>query len=252
MSLHIQGLTARHRHGPEVVHGVDLQAPAGQITALLGPNGAGKSTLLKAVVGLVPSAGSVRLDGVELSTLEPRERARRLAYVPQRSQLMARLTVKSVVEMGRFAWRGPLSRLSSEDRTAVSSALAAVGATDLASRPFPALSGGEQQRVLLARALATGAQALVLDEPTAALDVQQVLVLHAVLRRLADQGRTVLVVLHDLNETLQHADRAVLMDAGRVHAAGPVQDIVQAEPIRQVYGVDLREGGLRFQLPEAP
>ena len=252
MSLHIQGLSARHRHGPEVVHGVDLQAPAGQITALLGPNGAGKSTLLKAVVGLVPSAGSVRLDGVELSTLEARERARRLAYVPQRTQLMARLTVQSVVEMGRFAWRGPLSRLSSEDRTAVSSALAAVGATDLASRPFPELSGGEQQRVLLARALATGAKALVLDEPTAALDVQQVLVLHAVLRQLADQGRTILVVLHDLNETLQHADRAVLMSGGRVHAAGAVQDIVQSEPIRQVYGVDLCEGGLRFQLPEAP
>lgn len=248
----VRDLRARHRHGPEVVCGISFRAPRGAITALLGPNGAGKSTALKAIVGLLPRSGEVRLDGQDLGALTAQERAQRVAYVPQRTQLMARMSVRSVVSLGRFAHRGPLARASRADEDAVESALHDAGAAALADRIFPELSGGEQQRVLLARALATGATALLLDEPTSSLDVRQVLDLHATLRRLADRGCCVVVVLHDLSEVRQNADRAVLIQQGRLYAAGPVGEIVQTPPVRAVYAVDLVEGGgLGFRRPLA-
>jgi hypothetical protein len=137
-----------------VLRGVDLQAPAGQTTALLGPNGAGKSTLLKAILGLVPSDGLIRLGQRPLTTLSATERAKTVAYVPQRSQLTAPLSVERVVELGRFAHRGVLQGATASDREAVARALRDAGVETLRDRAFPELSGGEQQRVLLARALA--------------------------------------------------------------------------------------------------
>ncbi|MGD2019318.1 MAG: ABC transporter ATP-binding protein, partial [Planctomycetota bacterium] len=169
--LEVSGLRARYRRGPDVVRGVDLVAPRGAITALLGPNGSGKSTLLKAVVGLVDSEGEVRLDGADLRGLAADARARRLAYVPQRSLLAAPLLVHSVVAQGRFPHRRGLSAPTEEDRKAVQGALEDADIAHLACRPFTELSGGEQQRVLLARALATGADVLLMDEPTSAQDV---------------------------------------------------------------------------------
>lgn len=250
--LVLAGFSARHPRGPDVVHAVDLTATRGSVTALIGPNGAGKSTLLKAILGLVPSSGNAHLDGTALHTLTAVERAQRMAYVPQRSQLTARLSVQSVVELGRFAHRGAWGARSPDDLQAVSKALADTGTTELAARPFPELSGGEQQRVLLARALASGATTLLLDEPTSALDVRQVLLLHQVLRHLADRGCCVLTVLHDLAEVRRHADAAVLLQAGRIAEAGPVEHVVAAGPVRAVYGVEVHSGGgLRFSLPEA-
>ncbi|MEL6345826.1 MAG: ABC transporter ATP-binding protein [Myxococcota bacterium] len=248
----VRDLCARHRHGPQVIHQVSFDAPRGEITALLGPNGAGKSTALKAIVGLLPRSGEIRLDGQDLDRLSARERAQRVAYVPQRTQLMARMTVRSVVALGRFAHRGPLARASRKDDAIVEEALRDAGATALADRPFPELSGGEQQRVLLARALATGATALLLDVPTSSLDVRQVLDLHTTLRRLAARGCCIVVVLHDLSEVRQHADRAVLIQQGQVYAAGTTDDIIQTPPVRAVYAVDLIEGGgLGFRRPAA-
>ena len=217
---------------------------------LIGPNGAGKSTLLKALVGLLPCAGTVTLDGVDLDRLSARDRARSVAYVPQRTALTAPLSVRSVVDLGRFAHREPWSRPTAHDRAVVDAALESTHVTELADRPFPTLSGGEQQRVLLARALATEAPVLLLDEPTSALDVRQVLLLHAVLRTLADKGSAIVVVLHDLAEVRAHVDRAVLMNAGRVHATGATDQVVAPGPIRDVYGVELLEGsGLSYRLP---
>lgn len=249
--LVVQGLRARHRYGPDVVRGVSLGARRGRVTALLGPNGSGKSTLIQAILGLVPCSGSVTLDGAAVHDLTRAERARRLAYVPQRTQLLARLDVESVVTQGRFAHlRGPAGP-GAADRDVVAAAMADAGVTHLARRPFPELSGGEQARVVLARALATGATALLLDEPTASLDVRQVLGLHAVLRRLAERGCCVLIVLHDLGEVRRHADDAVLLTQGRVHAAGSVGEVVAAGPVRDVYGVDLVErASLGWRLPE--
>lgn len=248
--LVVQDLRAWHRPETPVVHGVDLTAPAGQITALLGPNGAGKSTLLKALLGLVGWSGHVALDGTTLQGMAPRERARRLAYVPQRTRLAARLTVRQVVGMGRFAHRGAWGGRSADDLAAVDQALADAGIVALQDRWFTELSGGEQQRVLLARALATGARTLLLDEPTSALDVRHGLGLQRVLRAMADRGCCVVIVVHDLSEARAHADRAVLLDQGRVAFAGPVDQVIQPDPVRQVYGVELIEGGgLGYRLP---
>ncbi|MEL6908291.1 MAG: ABC transporter ATP-binding protein, partial [Planctomycetota bacterium] len=154
--LHVTGLRARYGRGEDVLHGVDLHAPRGACTALLGPNGSGKSTLLKAILGLVPSLGEIRLDGAEFASVSPSERARRVAYVPQRSLLTAQLPVRSVVDLGRFAHRGALGGAGAEDGSVVDAALEECRVAHLAERAFTALSGGEQQRVLLARALATG------------------------------------------------------------------------------------------------
>lgn len=248
--LRVQGLRVRHGSGPEVVRGVDLHAPPGEILALLGPNGAGKSTLLRALVGLLPAAGSVTVAGRSLAALSATERARTVAYVPQRTALQAPLTVRSVVDLGRFSHRGPWARPTKEDRRIVDQALADAGVSALADRSFPTLSGGEQQRVLVARALATQAPVLLLDEPTSALDVRQVLLLHAVLRDRAARGAVVVVVLHDLAEARTHADRAVLLHEGQVHSTGAVEDVVAPEPVRAVYGVHLQAGdGLGYRLP---
>ena len=249
-ALDVTGLRCAYRHGPEVVRGVDFSAAPGEVVALLGPNGAGKSTLLKAVVGLLPCTGTVRLGDTVLDGLPAPERALQLAYVPQRTRLTARLSVRQVVDLGRFAHRGPWSRPTRADRDAVDRALAEAQVTHLADRPFPELSGGEQQRVLVARALASEAPALLLDEPTASLDVRHALGLHTLLRRLADGGRVVVIVLHDLAEVRRHADRAVLLQDGRVFAAGPVSEVVAPGPIEAVYGVELLEGqGLGYRLP---
>ncbi len=248
----VEQLSARHPSGPTVVHDVSFMARAGAITALLGPNGAGKSTLLKACLGLVPHTGAVWSGDVRLDTLPPTERARRVAYVPQKSALMARLTVHRVVELGRFAHRSPFSRATSDDKRAVDAALDELSLGPIADRAFPDLSGGEQQRVLLARALATGAPVLLLDEPTSALDIRQSLVLERVLQRLRDDGRTLVVVLHHLDHALDLANDAVLLSQGRVFRAGPIADVVAPAPIQEVYGVHLTvEPRARFVLPPA-
>ncbi len=249
--LVIDKVSAAHPNGPDVVHGVSFVAPSGALTALLGPNGAGKSTLFKGILGIVAARGGVHLDGEDLLRLKAQDRARRIAYVPQHTLLSAPLPVREVVALGRFAHRGPLAGPTRGDQDAVDQAMNDAGVSVLADRAFTELSGGEQQRVLLARALATGAHALLLDEPTSALDVRQRLLLHRVLRRLAEAGRCVVVVLHDLEEARVHADRAVLLKDGRVHTAGPVTEVITHVPVRQVYGVELVEGsGLGWRLPE--
>jgi iron complex transport system ATP-binding protein len=247
--LSIQNLSAGY--GKTLVfQGVGFEAPRGQITALLGPNGSGKSTLLKSVLGLMPSEGRLRLDGEDLRALSPLQRAQSIAYVPQRTVLSARLSVEEVVDLGRFAHRGPFSLRSQEDALAVEDALSRAGVGALRERIFTELSGGERQRVLLARALATGAKTLLLDEPTSALDVRQVLTIHRVLRELAQDGCCIVVVLHGLAEARKNSDRAVLLSRGAVVQEGLVDDVLQADSIRSVYGVELVEGGaLGFCLP---
>lgn len=248
--LSLQNVSVRHRRGPEVVHGVSIDCPRGEVTALLGPNGAGKSSLLKAIAGLLQSRGEICVDGRRVRELNALERARTVAYVPQRTRLDALIRVRDVVDQGRFAHRGPLAGPSPYDREAADRSLREVNALELADRAFPELSGGEQQKVLIARALATGATTLLLDEPTAALDARHVLVLHQVLRRLAARGFCVLVVLHGLEEVYRHADRAVLLADGRVNKVGPAAQIVAPGPIREIYGVELRtNAGLALFLP---
>jgi iron complex transport system ATP-binding protein len=232
-----------------ILHDVTFEAMYGTITVVLGPNGAGKTTLLKAMMGLMPYSGAIEIAGVELAALGYRQRAERLGYVPQRSALDAPLRVETVVGHGRYAATG-FAQVN-EDRRLVTSALVATDTAELADRSYLDLSEGEQRRVLVARALATGARVLLLDEPTAALDISHALALFRLLRRLAGDGMCVVIVLHDLNDALSFTDRAVLLDRGAVVACGPTEEVVAEKPIRQVYGLEpSKEPRLCFRLPE--
>jgi iron complex transport system ATP-binding protein len=242
------------RGGRRIVTDVSFTLAPGQVMALLGPNGAGKSTILKAVAGLLPHEGVVRLGGEDAATLAGPARARRLAYVPQHSALDAPLPVREVVAQGRFAHQAGLRRARAEDDRAIAEALDRTDCAALGARPFSRLSYGERRRVLLARALATGAPLLLLDEPTAALDVGHALALLRTLRGLADGGAAVLLVLHQLQEAADVADHALLLADGRTAASGPAAEVISARPVRRVYGVDLVPAGhFGFRLPgEAP
>jgi iron complex transport system ATP-binding protein len=230
------------RGGRQVLRDVDLDLEAGSVTAILGPNGAGKTTLLRALSGLLPFRGQVRAEGREIGTLDARARARLMAFVPQRSQLTARMTAEAVVAQGRYPHRGGLGKLTASDREAIAGAMERVHVTPLAARVFPELSYGEQRRVLLARALATAAPVLLLDEPMASLDIPHVLSLQQTLRSLAGDGRGIVVVLHDLNDARRCTDRALLLDAGAVVASGSTGAVITPEHVARVYGVTLIEG----------
>ena len=226
----------RVRRGNRVVlDDVSLQVRAGEVLGILGPNGAGKSTLVEALVGLLPFEGQLAVGSQPLDSLTPRQRAQHTAYVPQRSQLVAELSVREVVAQGRYALGG-----GARDAE-VEAALVAVEIGALAERSFPSLSVGEQARVILGRALATGARCLVLDEPTAALDVRRSLETFALLKRLAGKGYGIAVVVHGLDEARRHADRLILLQDGRVAAEGDPGTVVSPDPIREVYGVELVE-----------
>ncbi len=234
-----------------VLHDVSLSAPFGAVTAVLGPNGAGKSTLLRAVSGLVTHTGNVTLAGTVLANLPAHERAKLLSFVPQSSLLAAAMPVRDVVMQGRYAHHLGRVRPGSVDLEAVAHAMDATDLSACADRTFTQLSFGEQRRVLIARALATGAPAILLDEPTAALDIAHALKLYALLRGLAAAGRCIVVVLHNLDDVVRYTDRAVLLKAGRVAADGPSRRVIDAPHVREVYDVDLVEaGGLGFRLPE--
>ncbi|MFW2386994.1 MAG: ABC transporter ATP-binding protein [Polyangiales bacterium] len=227
--------------GRTVLNGIDLEASPGEVLALLGPNGAGKSTLLKALAGLLPYNGRVEIGDSDVGLLSPRDRALRISYVPQRSLLRSALSVEEVVALGRYVHGGSFGGISKNDQEAIDHALETAHADALRDRIFTQLSVGEQQRVLLARALASDAPILLLDEPTAALDVGEGMAVLRLIRKLAARKHTLIVVLHDLADARSTTDRALLLKEGRVVEQGDTQDVVSAEPIRAVYGVKLVE-----------
>jgi iron complex transport system ATP-binding protein len=227
--------------GRPVLHDVDLDAEPGEVLALLGPNGAGKSTLLKALAGLLPYEGCVEIAGVEVASISPRMRAKRISYVPQRSLLRSALSVEEVVALGRYVHGGSFGGISQGDRDAIDHALETAHADSLRDRIFTQLSVGEQQRVLLARALASDAPILLLDEPTAALDVGEAMAVLRLIRTLAQRQHTLIVVLHDLADARSTTDRALLLKEGRVAKRGSTAEVVSPGPIRDVYGVNLIE-----------
>jgi len=236
-----------------VLDGVDLAVAEGEWVAVIGPNGAGKSTLLRAAAGLVSYAGSVRLDGDEASALSRRAIARRLAFVPQAPLLPAGMRVGEYVLLGRTAHVGPFGYESAGDLEAAGRALARLDLDALARRRLQTLSGGEQQRAVLGRALAQEAPLLLLDEPTSSLDIgrqQQALELVATLREQGDL--TVLCAMHDITLAAQYADRLLVLSAGRLVAAGTPEEIASAELIAEHYGARVKvvaEGGTLAVVP---
>jgi iron complex transport system ATP-binding protein len=219
--------------GRQVVGRVDLGVRAGEVVALVGPNGAGKSTLLHVLAGdLVARAGTIRLAGQPVGEWTTRELAMRRAVLPQQTNIGFPFTVRDVVSMGRAPWAGTIAE--DLDDEAVEAALREADVVDLASRPVPALSGGERARVSLARVLAQSAQLLLLDEPTAALDIRHQELVLATARRRARHGDAVVVVLHDLRLATR-ADRVVVLERGAGAADGPPDAVLTAELVSRVY-----------------
>lgn len=227
--------------GRLIIDGADLRAEAGQLVAVVGPNGAGKSTLVRAVAGIQPmAAGSVLWDDRPLAGLGGRQLARLRAFVPQRGRVPQGVRVGDAVMIGRSPHIGPLRRPGAADRRAVREAMERCGVDHFADRQLATLSGGELQRVHVAVALAQEAPALVADEPTAALDLGATAQMARLLRGLADGGIAVVVVVHDLALATAVADAAVIVDAGRVVAAGPPEKVLTPARLGQVWRVDAR------------
>ncbi len=224
--------------GRTVVERVSLAAQPGEVLALIGPNGAGKTTLLRALARLLqPSGGAALLDGHTLTSLTPRALTRQLALAPQMAT-PAPLTVEQLVALGRAPHRGWLLPLTAVDRAAVEQALERTGVAHLRERLLADLSGGEQRRVILARALAQEPQVLLLDEPTAALDLKYQVAILSLAQRLAHQnGLTVVVTLHDLNQAALVADRIALLAQGQLLAFGPPSAVLNADLLLRAYEV---------------
>ncbi|MFJ9473031.1 ABC transporter ATP-binding protein [Streptomyces caniferus] len=261
MRLELTGVSVEVA-GRRLVHDITLRAGSGRMVGLVGPNGSGKSTLLRCVYrALRPAAGSVRLDGTDLHAMDAREGARLLAALPQEAGTEFDFTVAEVVAMGRLPHQRGAGRASAEDTARCARALTRVGADHLSGRGFLGLSGGEKQRVLIARALAQDPQVLVLDEPTNHLDIAQQLEVLALVRNGdtspggppgpgpaagpspaaaggGSGGRlTVLTALHDLNLAAMHCDELYVLAHGRIVAAGPPYDVLTPELLAEVFGV---------------
>ncbi len=223
-----------------MVRGVGLTLHPGTLTALVGPNGSGKTTTLRLLAGLLkPSEGRVLGAGRDLSELPPRELAKRVTYVPQDTHLDFEFTVREIVAMGRHAHLGRFQPEGAHDREVIRRALERTDVLHLAERSVTELSGGERQRVVIARSLATEAGVLLLDEPTASLDIAHALDILALCRSLAAEGKTLCLAIHDLNAAARFADRVGLMAGGSLVADGTPDDIFTPDRIASVFGVSV-------------
>jgi iron complex transport system ATP-binding protein len=238
--LTADAVTLAYDSAHPVVDGLSLAVPEGQITCIIGPNGCGKSTLLRALARLLrPTSGAVLLDGRVIHRLPTKQVARRVGLLPQAPVAPQGLTVTDLVARGRFPHRRLFDQWSPEDEAAVEQALTATSTQDLRDRRVDELSGGQRQRVWIAMALAQRTAVLLLDEPTTHLDVaHQLEVLELLAELNVSGGRTIVMVLHDLNEAARYGHHLVAMRAGRIVAAGPPEVVVTAETVRAVFGID--------------
>lgn len=227
--------------GAPILCGADLSLRAGELVAIVGPNGAGKSTLVRAVSGLLrPSSGRVLWSGRELGDLRGRELARLRAFVPQRMQVPAGVSVREAVTIGRSSHLRPLRRLTGEDRAGIERALDRAGVARFAERDLTTLSGGELQRVQIAIGLAQEAPVLIADEPTSQLDLGATIGVAGLLRDLAAAGLAILLVVHDLALAAAVADTVVVVSQGRTVATGAAREVLGPERLAEVWGADAR------------
>ena len=230
-----------YRDAAQVLHSVDFRAATGKLTCVLGPNGSGKTTLLRCLLGtLAPRAGEVVLDGRPVGDYSRRQLARVMAYVPQFPASAFAFSVREIVLTGRYAYTGAMGLAGKADRAVAEQAMKMTETFDLSGRTLSELSGGEAQRVMIARALAQQPQVLLLDEPTSHLDIRNQLVIYDMMVRLAhDWPMAVVCVSHDVNLAARFADELVLIRDGRVVASGPPREVVTADVLRRTYDIDV-------------
>lgn len=242
-----------------VLRNCSLDVSEGEILGIIGPNGSGKTSLLKLMAGLLrPQEGLISLHGHDVSALLPQEMARRVALVPQESLMLFPFTVGELVLMGRFVHQKGWGWESADDLRIARQAMQVMEVEHLADRTFQALSGGERHRTMIARALAQQSRILLLDEPTAFLDLKHQIEIYAILKGLnRDQAVTVVLVSHDLNLASQHCDRLLLLHEGKPFRTGSPGDVLTAEYLRMVYGCEVlidshpTTGTPRITLPHA-
>ncbi|MFZ5975516.1 MAG: heme ABC transporter ATP-binding protein [Bacillota bacterium] len=229
-------------NGKDVLSDISLSMQEGTVTGIIGPNGSGKSTLLRLIGGaLSPKSGSISVGGKDVRKFSPKELARTMALVPQHSQLDFDFTVMDVVLMGRHPWLGRFRSETADDMAIAHASMAHSGIGHLADRPVTRLSGGEWQRVIIARAFAQKTPLLILDEPVSSLDIRHQLDVMELVRASADRtGTTAVCVLHDLNLALHYCDSIALLDNGRLRAYGPPEAML-GDVVDEVYGVKLMQ-----------
>ncbi len=253
--LKIQSLTAGYGRGSArktVLKDISIQAELGQLIVLLGPNGSGKSTLLKTIAGLiVPSRGTLEFNGTHLNRLSLKGRAKTISYLAQARAVPPNLNAKAIVDLGRAPFRGTLGRLSDDGEAAVFRALEVTHSLDFKDRVMGSMSGGEQARVLLARALAVEAPILLADEPIAALDPYYQITMMETLKAEAQNGHLVITALHDLTLALQFADEIWVMQAGELVSHGTPQDALTPQTLKTVFRIKQPVNGFP-QLKTAP
>ncbi|MER6720001.1 ABC transporter ATP-binding protein [Streptomyces halstedii] len=224
--------------GRTVIDGLDVSVPPGLVTTIIGPNGCGKSTLLRTLTRLLkPAGGTVVLDGEDISRLKTRDVAKRLGLLPQAPVAPEGLTVADLVARGRHPHQSWLRQWSSDDASVVERALAMTGVLDLADRPVDSLSGGQRQRVWISMTLAQGTDLLLLDEPTTYLDLAHAIDVLDLVDDLHESGRTVVMVLHDLNLATRYSDHLVVMRAGAILAQGHPREVVTEELLYEAFGL---------------
>lgn len=251
--IEISCLSAGYPKKP-VLQNISLSIPRGKVTALLGPNGCGKTTFLKTLCGILPAdSGKVLLDGTDLLALPSKERAQKIAYLAQSRQI-PEITVERLVLHGRFPYLGYPRRYRAEDHTTARAAMEQMGIFDLADSRLDALSGGQRQKTYIAMALAQNTPIILLDEPTTYLDISHQLQLLQLAKQLARQGKTVVMIIHDLSHAMQTADWLVLMQSGCIVAEGTPEKIYASGMIDKVFRVKLgriaRDGLWRYYCEE--
>ena len=236
-----------------VIHNISLSLIKGEFVTILGRNGSGKSTLIKALQGLLRHmSGDVMIGGQKLSSLKPRQVAQRVSYVPQMSDLSFEFSVEEIIAMGRYVHQRKMEGMSPEDTKIIQEIMELTETSQLSTKKMAHLSGGEKQRVFIARALAQDAPLLFLDEPSSHLDINYQVEIYTILQRLQkEKNKTILAAEHNINLVIPYSQRIIFLKEGRIHAQGPPDELITKTNIRKVFqaDVDIREN-LSSGLPE--
>jgi len=237
--IQIKNLSFTYENQKNILNDISLAIKEGEFVGIIGPNGAGKSTLIKLIAGLLQSIpNTITISKKSISDYQSKQLAQILGYVPQKVEIPFTFTVQQVVEMGRFPYLQGIFHQDVDTEEEVDKAMQWMDLTGLRNRSFSTLSGGEQQRTIIASALAQQAKLMLLDEPTSALDLKHQQGIYRILKKLADEeGKTIVIGTHDINLAAQFCKRLILMDKGKIVADGPPDQVLQFKLIQQVYGV---------------